>query len=167
MWCHGSRIDGRYSMNKLSTDTIHRLCATPNSTLNVASYLTRLLASTLAGEPLRRIARMRCLVLSGVLCLANASPAEAMTNTDALKLYAHSRIINYEQFQCFHKLITAESSWRINARNGSHFGLGQMRNEKYRNLDGFRQIDWSIRYNITRYGSHCNTWRFFEKHGYH
>jgi hypothetical protein len=134
------------------------------------SNLTHALASRRGGEPPVRLARSRFLVLLGVLCLTGvltANPANAVTNTDALKLYAHSRIINYEQFQCFHKLITAESSWRINARNGSHFGLGQMRNEKYRNLDGYRQIDWSIRYNMTRYGSHCNTWRFFEKHGYH
>ena len=167
MRCHGSRIDGRYSMNKLSTDVMHRLCATPKSTLNVASYLTRSVRFILAGEPLRRIARRRCLMLLGVLCIANASPAEAMTNTDALKLYAHSRIIDYKQFQCFNRLISAESSWRINARNGSHHGLGQMRNDRYQNLDGYRQIDWTLRYIKIRYGSSCNAWRFFERHGYH
>ena len=154
-------------MNKLSTEVMHRLCATPKRTLNIALRLTSLLASSLAGEPLRRIARGRRVVLVGVLCVIGMTPAEAVTNTDALKLYAHSRIIDYKQFQCFNKLITAESSWRINARNGNHWGLGQMNNRRYRNLDGYRMIDWSIRYNISRYGSHCNTWRFFEKHGYH
>jgi len=153
-------------MNELSTDTIHRLCATPKRTLNVATYLTHSVRFILAGEPLMRIARMRCLMLLGVLCIANASPAEAMTNTDALKLYAHSRIIDYKQFQCFNRLITAESSWRIDARNGSHHGLGQMRNDRYQNLDGYRQIDWSLRYVKIRYGSSCNAWRFFEKNGY-
>ena len=167
MRCHGSRIDRRYSMNKLSTDVMHRLCATPKSTLNVALRLTSLLASSLAGEPLRRIARGRRVVLVGVLCVIGMTPAEAVTNTDALKLYAHSRIIDYKQFQCFNRLISAESSWRINARNGSHHGLGQMRNDRYQNLDGYRQIDWSLRYVKIRYGSSCNAWRFFERHGYH
>jgi hypothetical protein len=39
-----------------------------------------------------------------------------------------------------------ESNWRVDAinPNGKHFGLGQMRNTKYRNLDGYRMIDWSI-----------------------
>ena len=154
-------------MNKLSTGVIHRVCATPKMTLNVASYLTASVRSILAGEPLMRIARRRSLVLLGVLCVVSTTPAEAVTDIDNLKLYAHSRIINYEQFQCFHKLITKESNWRINAINGLHYGLGQMRNAKYRDLDGYRQIDWSIRYQRTRYGSHCNAWRFFQKHGYH
>ena len=131
------------------------------------SNLTRVVRSILAGEPLMRIARRRSLVLLGVLCVVGTTPAEAVTEIDNLKLYAHSRLINYEQFQCLNKLITAESNWRINAINGSHYGLGQMRNKNYRNLDGYRQIDWSIRYQRTRYGSHCNAWRFFQTHGYH
>jgi len=133
----------------------------------LVSNLTGTLASQLAGEPLKRIARGRCLVLVGVLCIVGTTPAEAMTEIDNLKLYAHSRIINYKQFQCFNKLITAESSWRIDAKSGTHFGLGQMKNTKYRDLDGYRQIDWSIRYQRTRYGSHCNALTFFKKNGWH
>ena len=156
-------------MNKLSTGVIHRVCATPKTTLNVASYLTKALRSILAGEPLMRIARRRSLVLLGVLCIVGTTPAEAVTEIDNLKLYAHSRLINYEQFQCLNKLITAESSWRINAvnPNGKHFGLGQMRNTKYRDLDGYRQIDWTIRYINGRYGSMCNAYRHWQKKGWH
>ena len=133
----------------------------------LVSNLTKAVRSILAGEPLMRIARRRSLVLLGVLCVVGTTPAEAMTEIDNLKLYAHSRIINYKQFQCFNKLITAESSWRIDAKSGSHFGLGQMKNTKYRDLDGYRQIDWSIRYQRTRYGSHCNALAFFKKNGWH
>jgi hypothetical protein len=154
-------------MNKLSTGVIHRVLNTPKTTLNVARYLTKALRSILAGEPLMRIARRRSLVLLGVLCVVGTTPAQAVTDIDNLKLYAHSRLISYEQFQCLNKLITAESSWRINAKSGSHYGLGQMRNTKYRDLDGYRQIDWTIRYIKGRYGSMCNSWRFFQKHGYH
>jgi hypothetical protein len=154
-------------MIKLSTGVIHRVCATPKTTLNLASYLTKAVRSILAGEPLMRIARRRCLVLLGVLCVVGTTPAEAVTEIDNLKLYAHSRLINYEQFQCFNKLITAESNWRINAINGSHYGLGQMRNKSYRNLDGYRQIDWTIRYINGRYGSMCNAYRHWQKKGWH
>jgi len=154
-------------MKKLSTDSIHRVCATPNSTLKLDGYLTKRIRSILAGEPLRRIARRRSLVLLGVLCVVGTTPAEAVTDIDNLKLYAHSRIINYQQFQCFNKLITAESHWNINAINGSHYGLGQMRNSKYRELDGYRQIDWTIRYINGRYGSMCNALAFFKKNGWH
>jgi len=114
-----------------------------------ARYLTALLPSRLVSEPVSRIARRRFLVVLGVLCLVGTTPATAAqevkttTSIDSLKLYAHSRIVNYKQFQCFNKLITAESNWRVDAinPNNKHFGLGQMRNTKYRNLDGYRMID--------------------------
>jgi len=102
-----------------------------------------------------------------ILTVSTTVEAKAAPNTDSLKLYAHSRIINYEQFSCFHSLITKESNWRIDARNGSHYGLGQMRNAKYGRLDGFSMVDWSIRYIKGRYGSMCNAWRFFKANGYH
>jgi hypothetical protein len=95
------------------------------------------------------------------------SSAYGVDYRDAIKLYAHSQIVNDSQYQCFYKLITKESNWRVNAKNGSHFGIGQMRNVKYKNLDGFKQVDWSIRYIEGRYGSMCNGWRFWLKNGYH
>jgi hypothetical protein len=155
-------------MNKLSTGSIHRVLNTPKITLRLDRYLTSWIRSILAGEPLMRIARRRSLVLLGVLCVVGTTPAEAVTDTDYLKLYAHSRIINYKQFQCFNQLITKESNWRINAVNGSHYGLGQMRNTKYRELDGYRQIDWTLRYIKARYsGSSCNAYRHWQKKGWH
>ena len=102
-----------------------------------------------------------------ILTVSMTIEAKAATQTDLLKLYAHSRLVSMEQFKCFDSLIHKESSWRVNARNKSHYGLGQMKNAKYGRLDGFRQIDWSIRYIKGRYGSMCNGWRFFQKHNYH
>ena len=102
-----------------------------------------------------------------ILTVSATTEAKAATQTDLLKLYAHSRLVSMEQFKCFDSLIHKESSWRVNARNKSHYGLGQMKNAKYGRLDGFRQIDWSIRYIKGRYGSMCNGWRFFQKHNYH
>ena len=102
-----------------------------------------------------------------ILTVSATVEAKAATQTDLLKLYAHSRIVSMDQFNCFNALITKESNWRIDARNGSHYGLGQMKNAKYGRLDGFKQIDWSIRYIKDRYGSMCNAWRFFQKHNYH
>jgi hypothetical protein len=102
-----------------------------------------------------------------ILTVSMTVEAKAATQADLLKLYAHSKLVSMEQFKCFDSLIHKESSWRVNARNKSHYGLGQMKNAKYGRLDGFRQIDWSIRYIKGRYGSICNGWRFFQKHGYH
>jgi len=109
------------------------------------------------------------LTVSLVLTLAGIgqSSAYGVQQSDLLKLYAHSRLINDEQYQCFYKLITKESNWRVEARNGSHYGIGQMRNKRYAKLDGFSQVDWSIRYITKRYGSMCNGWRFFVDKRYH
>ena len=108
-----------------------------------------------------------------VLCLILGSlaiqtiPAEASTSVDHWKLYAHSRIINEEQYKCFSKIIFKESRWNPQAKNGSHFGLGQMISQWYRNLDAYRQIDETLRYITKRYGSSCNAWRFHEKKGHY
>ena len=103
-----------------------------------------------------------------ILTVSTTTEAKAATQSDAFKLYAHSRIVNDEQYQCFYKLINKENrQWNPKARNGSHWGIGQMRNETYKNLDGYKQIDWSIRYIKGRYGSMCNGWRFFKANGYH
>ena len=103
-----------------------------------------------------------------ILTVSATTEAKAATQSDAFKLYAHSRIVNDEQYQCFYKLINKENrQWNPKARNGSHWGIGQMRNETYKNLDGYKQIDWTLRYIKERYGSMCNAWRFFQANGYH
>jgi hypothetical protein len=102
-----------------------------------------------------------------ILTISTTVEAKAVSQTDLLKLYAHSRLVSMEQFNCLDALITKESNWRVDARNGSHYGLGQMKNAKYGKLDAFNQIDWTIRYITKRYGSMCNAWRFFKKNKYH
>ena len=132
------------------------------------SNLTSLLASQLAGEPLRRIARMRSLVLVGVLCASGTTTANGSNySIDHLKLYAHSRILDYKEFQCFNKIITKESRWSYTARNGSHYGLGQMRSTWYRDLDPYRQIDASLRYITKRYQTPCKAWAFHQERNYY
>lgn len=123
---------------------------------------------------LKRVINKRKSLLIALLLAslgANTASAEAIgiqTNADHYKLYAHSRIINYKQSHCFITLMTRENrTWDPDARNGSHYGIGQMRNTKYRDLDGYRQIDWSLRYITKRYKTPCNAWEFFKRKGYH
>ena len=162
-------------MNKLSTGLMHRCVKAVGLAQNHAGFLTASLPSTRGSEPVSRIARSRCLMVLAVLCVIWITPAHAtkdvkQASIDSLKLYAHSRIINYKEFQCFNTLITKESNWRVEAinPNGNHFGLGQMRNKKYQNLDGYRMIDWSLRYVAHRYsGSSCKALDHWRKHGWH
>ena len=114
------------------------------------------------------IKNLLAIPMSIVLLTLSTTPAKAASQADSFKLYAHSLIVNDEQYQCFYKLINKENRlWNPRARNGSHYGIGQMRNETYKNLDGFTQIRWSIKYIKSRYGSMCNSWRFFQVNGYH
>jgi hypothetical protein len=106
-------------------------------------------------------------IASALIAVQGSSPAHsAAYSVDHLKLYAHSRLLNYEQFHCFHKIITKESRWSYTARNGSHYGLGQMRSTWYRDLDPYRQIDATIKYITKRYKTSCKAWEFHQDRGY-
>ena len=107
-------------------------------------------------------------VSSALIALQGATPVSAANySIDHLKLYSFSRILDYKEFQCFNKIITKESRWSYKARNGSHYGLGQMRSEYYRDLDPFRQIDHTIKYITNRYKTNCNALAFHNRKGYY
>ena len=151
----------------------------PKNTLKLEMDLTRAVRST-SSQPARNAGSWRRgVVLSGLLCVlavANTQSVHAdgkskektITREDAFKLYVHSRIINFKEFSCFVKLIEKENStWNPSARNGSHYGIGQMKNEHYKKLDGYTQIDWTLRYITKRYKTNCKAWSFFQRKGYH
>ena len=108
------------------------------------------------------------LLITSVFATIGASPVNAAAySIDHLKVYAHSRLLDYKAFQCFNKIITQESQWSYTARNGSHYGLGQMRSKHYRDLDPYRQVDATILYITKRYSTPCKAWAFHLKHGYY
>ena len=164
--------------HKLST-TLQNLWTTRQGHAQLIHLLAGNLTSTLRCIRLKRAAeavsaRGRNRVMGRVYAIAalisiTSIPAahSAQYSIDHLKLYAHSRIVNYEQFQCFHKIITKESRWRHNARNGSHYGLGQMRSTWYRDLDPYRQIDASLRYITKRYQTPCQAWTFHQQRNFY
>ncbi len=117
-----------------------------------------------AGSSQARLKLMPQLCLIAAMLSQTMQPATAQSySIDHLKLYAHSRLLDYKEFMCFNKIITKESRWSYKARNGSHYGLGQMRSEHYRDLDPFRQIDATIRYITNRYQTPCKAWAFHIK----
>lgn len=113
-------------------------------------------------------------LLLGALCLfQTVSPAGASELTkqptfkDYLKIYAHSKIVVESQYKCFNRLMERESKWSHTARNGSHYGIGQMRSLWYKKLNAYQQIDASIAYITKRYGHSCAAWAFSNKRGYY
>jgi hypothetical protein len=150
---------------------IHNLWESPKNTLMLATYLTRSVRSTLSTRaPLG--ASSRRVLLTGVLCLAVAIPsptwADTQSSKDRFKLYLHSRVVKDSQYQCAYALYMAESKFDSRARNGSHYGIPQLRNKKLKNLDGFTQLDWGIRYVSHRYsGDYCLAYKHFKDKGWH
>jgi len=107
---------------------------------------------------------MLSLMLSICVFLTNdIKPAKADMN---LKLYAYN-LLSWKEFECFNWLIHKESSWNPKAKNGSHYGLGQMRSVWYRDLSPYRQIKASIKYISHRYGDSCKALDHFDRKGWH
>jgi len=151
---------------------IHTLLNTPKNTLRLAQYLTCLVRSRNSGRAATRIARTGVIVLSAYLCLAVSTPdsmaIDTQSSKDNFKLYLHSRVIKDSQYQCAYALYMSESKFDSRAKNGSHYGIPQMRNKKLLNLDGYRQIDWGIRYIKARYkGDYCLAYKHFKDKGWH
>ena len=151
---------------------IHNLWESPKNTLRLAWYLTCSVRSRNSGRAAMRIARTGVIVLSAYLCLAVSTPnsmaIDSQSSKDNFKLYLHTRVIKDKQYQCIYKLYMAESKFDSQAKNGSHYGIPQMRNRKLLNLDGYRQIDWGIRYIKARYkGDYCLAYKHFKDKGWH
>jgi hypothetical protein len=160
---------------KLSTEVIHRVCATPKNTLITLLNLTAALRCLRVKRAAEAVSSQGRKQLMGKVYAITASitlmgiPEATATNysVDHLKLYAHSRILDYKEFQCFNRIITKESRWYYLAKNGSHFGLGQMRSKHYRDLDPYRQIDATLKYITNRYGTSCKAWAFHQERNYY
>ena len=108
------------------------------------------------------------LLLLMLLQMAIPMPSYGATySVDQLRVYTHSRVVSYKEFICIDKILWKESRYNYLARNGSHYGIGQMRSKHYQSRDPFTQIDLIIAYALKRYNnSLCNAYAFHRKHGY-
>ena len=137
----------------------------------LTSNLTRRLPSRHGGEPLRRIARSRFSVVTGLLCLnvvMTAYPSNAVNNTKELyKLYAHTKLLNSKEFHCVDLLWTKESQWnpRSDNKHSTAYGIPQLLKMKER--DPFKQIDRGLRYIQHRHSTPCEAWAYWKKKGHY
>ena len=108
-----------------------------------------------------------------LIILLNAlmsSPTYAVTRheMDIYRLYAHTQIVNYQEFKCFDTLIIRESNYNPKAVNGSHYGLVQGGSKWLKGKDAFTQIDWAIKYVANRYsGSWCKALNHSNRRGWY
>ena len=136
-------------------------------------------ASRGAEAALRRAFRADlCHRLLAITALAITFNLNAITYSNAYNLnakqidwvlvaYNHLGADLYES-QCYVELIMRESSFNPRARNGSHYGLAQMRNVKVKNLSPRNQVRLHLRYIDHRYdGSACAALKHLIKRGWH
>ena len=74
---------------------------------------------------------------------------------------------SFTEFYCLDELYHRESRWNPKARNGSHYGIPQGRSKYLATVDGYKQVEWGIKYNLNRYGSMCNALDHFKRKGWH
>ena len=117
--------------------------------------------------------RLIALTLAAFLININQSPN---SNAYGIKRYQTDWALvamnhlqgDLEQTQCWVELIWRESRFNPLARNGSHYGLAQMRNVKVKNLTPREQVRWHMRYLDHRYdGSPCKALNHLKTKGWH
>lgn len=131
-------------------------------------------ASRGADAALRRVfGRGLCLSVTLSLALnailisnANAYPLKRYQQDWALVAMNHLRTL--DETQCWVSLIWRESRFDPKARNGSHYGLAQMRSTWYKDLTPRQQVKAHMLYLDHRYdGSACKALTHLLKKGWH
>jgi hypothetical protein len=108
------------------------------------------------------------LLLLILLQMATSMPSYGATySVDQLRVYTHSRVVDFKEFICLDKILWKESRYNYLARNGSHYGIGQMRSTHYQSKDPFTQIDLTIKYIQYKYKGNCLALAYHQRHGFY
>ena len=78
-----------------------------------------------------------------------------VANANSNDWKSHLKKTTGSQYQCYLWIITKESNGNPDARNGSHYGLWQVRNEKLGTSTPVQQINYMKKYMDHRYNGDC------------
>jgi hypothetical protein len=111
------------------------------------------------GEP-HRGKLARCTLVGLALFVAQIisleiAESQIIYKTNHYRQWAFIKLNNVDQFNCLDVLWFKESRWRPDAKNGSHHGIPQGRSEYLAKVDGFKQIEWGLKYIENRYQTPC------------
>jgi hypothetical protein len=120
-------------------------------------------------EPLQgKLARctlVATLIFLEIICFEKTNSVAA--NNNEYRQWAFIQLNNLEEFYCLDYLYFRESRWNPKARNGSHYGIPQGRSKWLSTVDGYKQVEWGIKYNNVRYGSMCKALEHYKIKGWH
>jgi len=114
----------------------------------------------------------RCWLFGIALCIATflhleEAKSQPIHKTNHYRQWAFIQLNNIDEFYCLDKLYYAESRWNPLARNNSHYGIPQGKSKYLAKVNGYKQIDWGIKYINNRYGSMCKAYDHWLRKGWH
>jgi hypothetical protein len=89
--------------------------------------------------------------------------------TNHYRQWAFIQLNNLDEFYCLDQLYFAESRWnpRAVSPSGNHFGIPQGKSKYLLKANGYKQVEWGIKYNHARYFTMCNALKHFKLKGWH
>ena len=116
----------------------------------------------LKGSPRAALRLARGVALAIGIALCSASPAgQATTMQQNITPFRYATFqIGEVQAECLFRIAIKESNINYKAVNKSSGAVGawQFMNPRVAKLDAYDQVDWAIRYAVSRYGSPCEAW---------
>ena len=123
------------------------------------------------GEPRRgRLARFGLVIplfIALNIGLLKDDSVASLDRTNHYRQWAFIQLNNLDEFYCLDELYYKESRWNPKAKNGSHYGIPQGRSKYLQRVNGYKQVDWGIKYNKIRYGSMCKALEHYKTKGWH
>jgi 4-amino-4-deoxy-L-arabinose transferase-like glycosyltransferase len=96
-----------------------------------------------------------CLVLLESTAI-EVDKAQAITTRPVVTVtpqqYAKALLNDDKQYACIYELYNKESNWNYKARNGSHHGIPQLRNDIMLTKNPLQQVSLGVKYIAHRYG---------------
>ena len=117
---------------------------------------------------LARCTLVATLVFIEILCFEKTNSVAA-DRTNHYRQWAFIQLNNLDEFYCLDYLYYRESRWNPKAvsPSGKHFGIPQGKSEWLRTANGYKQVEWGIKYNKNRYGSMCKALEHYKLKGWH
>jgi len=115
----------------------------------------------------------RCWLVGIALVIVNLcfvkTNSVANDKTNHYRQWAFIQLNNLEEFYCLDYLYYRESRWNPKAvsPSGNHFGIPQGKSKWLATVDGYKQVEWGIKYNNNRYGSMCKALEHYKLKGWH
>jgi len=133
-----------------------------------ATLKKRSILNRKAEPPTARLGRRRVWATSLLIAFIFCFSKDFALAANHYKQYAFIQLNHdFTEFYCLDELYHNESRWNPKARNGSHYGIPQGRSKWLATVNGYKQIDWGIKYNYARYGSMCAALQHWKDKGWH